>query len=99
MHNYWLKQYGLVGAYVRPIAPKISACVATSPHGICRRECPVPHGVRLRSCRRIDDNARITGAVNTLISESGTVTGLNTDVSFAAKSPPVLARRQPPPGR
>ena len=89
MHNYWLKQYGLAGAYVAlPIAPEnFEACVAALPlMGFAGANVTVPHKESAFALAGVlDDDARITGAVNTLIFESGAVTGLNTDVKgFAA---------------
>jgi shikimate dehydrogenase len=89
MHNYWLKQYGLTGAYVAlPIAPEnFAACVAALPlMGFAGASVTVPHKeAAFVLAGVLDDDARITGAVNTLIFEPGSVTGLNTDVrGFAA---------------
>ena len=90
MHNYWLKQHGLAGAYVAlPIAPEnFQACVATLPlMGFAGASVTVPHKESVFALAGVlDDDARITGAVNTLIFESGTVTGLNTDVKGFASS-------------
>ena len=89
MHNYWLKQYGLAGAYVAlPIAPEnFAACVAALPlMGFAGGSVTVPHKEAAFALAAVrDDDSRITGAVNTLIFESGAVIGLNTDVKgFAA---------------
>lgn len=84
MHNYWLKQYGLAGAYVAlPIAPEdFATCVAALPlMGFAGASVTVPHKeAAFALAGLLDEDARITGAVNTLIFESGAVTGLNTDV-------------------
>ena len=89
MHNYWLKQYGLAGAYVGlPIAPEnFAACVAALPlMGFAGASVTVPHKESAFALAAVlDDDARITGAVNTLVFASGAVSGLNTDVKgFAA---------------
>jgi shikimate dehydrogenase len=89
MHNYWLKQYGLTGAYVAlPVAPEnFAACVAALPlMGFAGASVTVPHKEAAFALAGVlDDDARITGAVNTLIFGSGAVSGLNTDVrGFAA---------------
>lgn len=89
MHNYWLKQYGLTGAYVAlPIAPEnFAACIAALPlMGFAGASVTVPHKEAAFALAGVlDDDARITGAVNTLIFEPGSITGLNTDVrGFAA---------------
>jgi len=89
MHNYWLRQYGLAGVYVAlPIAPEnFAVCVAALPlMGFTGASVTVPHKQAAFALAAVlDDDARITGAVNTLIFESGAVRGLNTDVrGFAA---------------
>jgi shikimate dehydrogenase len=89
MHNYWLKQHGLEGAYVAlPIAPEnFTTCIAALPlMGFAGASITVPHKESAFALSAtLDDDARITGAVNTLIFESAAVTGLNTDVrGFAA---------------
>ena len=89
LHNYWLRQHGLMGAYVAlPIAPEnFAICVAALPlMGFAGANVTVPHKeAAFALCAAFDDEARITGAVNTLIFKSGAITGLNTDVKgFAA---------------
>ena len=89
MHNYWLKQHGLLGAYVALlIAPEnFAACAAALPlMGFAGASVTVPHKeAAFALAALLDDDARITGAVNTLVFESGAVSGLNTDVKgFAA---------------
>jgi shikimate dehydrogenase len=89
MHNYWLKQHGLTGDYVAlPIAPEnFATCIAALPlMGFAGANVTVPHKqAAFALCAVLDEDAHITGAVNTLIFESDAVTGLNTDVKgFAA---------------
>lgn len=89
MHNYWLNQHGLAGAYVAlPVAPKnFAACVAALPlMGFAGASVTLPHKESAFALAGVlDDDARITGVVNTLIFEADAVTGLNTDVKgFAA---------------
>jgi shikimate dehydrogenase len=89
MHNYWLNQHGLAGAYVAlPVAPKnFAACIAALPlMGFAGASVTLPHKESAFALAGVlDDDARITGVVNTLIFEADTVTGLNTDVKgFAA---------------
>ncbi|HMI95928.1 MAG TPA: shikimate dehydrogenase [Micropepsaceae bacterium] len=89
MHNYWLKQHGLAGAYVAlPIAPEnFATCIAALPlMGFAGASITVPHKESAFAlAATLDEDSRITGAVNTLIFESGAIIGLNTDVrGFAA---------------
>jgi shikimate dehydrogenase len=89
MHNYWLKKYGLSAAYVAlPIAPEnFATCIAALPlMGFAGANVTVPHKESAFALAAVvDEDARITAAVNTLFFESGVVTGLNTDVKgFAA---------------
>ena len=89
MHSYWLRQHGITGAYVAlPIAPEnFATCVAALPlMGFAGANVTVPHKeAAFALCTSLDDEARITGAVNTLIFKSDAIAGLNTDVKgFAA---------------
>src|SRR5258708_7326110 len=89
MHNYWLRQYGLAGAYVAlPIAPEnFAVCIASLPlMGFAGASVTVPHKQAAFALGAVlDEDAHVTGAVNTLIFEAGAVRGLNTDVrGFAA---------------
>jgi len=84
MHNYWLRQYGLAGAYVAlPIAPEnFAVCIASLPlMGFAGASVTVPHKQAAFALAAVlDEDAHVTGAVNTLIFEAGAVRGLNTDV-------------------
>jgi len=89
MHSYWLKRHGIVGAYVAlPVAPEnFASCVAALPlMGFAGANVTVPHKeAAFALCAALDDEARLTGAVNTLIFKADAITGLNTDVKgFAA---------------
>ena len=89
MHSHWLKQYGIPGAYVPlPIAPEnFGRCVAAMPlMGFAGASVTVPHKEAAYALSAtLDEDARATGAVNTLLFEGGVVHGRNTDVSgFAA---------------
>jgi len=89
MHSHWLKQYDIAGAYVPlPIAPEhFGRCVAAMPlMGFAGANVTVPHKeAAFALSATLDDDARATGAVNTLLFEGGVVHGRNTDVGgFAA---------------
>jgi shikimate dehydrogenase len=89
MHTYWLKQYGIAGAYVAlPIAPEnFGRCVVDMPlMGFAGANVTVPHKqAAFALSASLDDDAAATGAVNTLLFEGGLVHGRNTDVrGFAA---------------
>jgi shikimate dehydrogenase len=104
MHTYWLKQYDLPGAYVPlPIAPEhFGRCVAAMPlMGFAGASVTIPHKeAAFALSATLDEDARATGAVNTLIFDKDIVHGRNTDVSgFAASLAEALgddaARRGP----
>ena len=89
MHNYWLKQLGIAGAYVAlPIAPEnFGRCVAALPlMGFAGASVTVPHKqAAFGLSASLDEDAAATGAVNTLRFEGGQIHGCNTDVrGFAA---------------
>jgi len=89
MHGYWLKQYDIKGAYVPlPVAPQdFGRCVAAMPlMGFAGANVTVPHKeAAFALAATLDEDARATGAVNTLVFEDGVVHGRNTDVrGFAA---------------
>ena len=89
MHNYWLKQHGIKGAYVAlPIAPEnFGRCVAALPlMGFAGASVTVPHKQAAFALSvSLDEDAATTGAVNTLLFQDGLVHGRNTDVQgFAA---------------
>jgi shikimate dehydrogenase len=89
LHSYWLRLHGLAGAYVAlPVAPEnFGRCVAALPlMGFAGANVTVPHKqAAFALCSALDEDARATGAVNTLVFENGAIRGLNTDVrGFAA---------------
>ena len=89
MHSYWLGLHGLAGAYVAlPIAPEnFGRCVAALPlMGFAGANVTIPHKeAAFALSSALDEDARATGAVNTLVFEDGAIRGLNTDVrGFAA---------------
>lgn len=83
LHNYWLEQYGIDGAYlplaVRPgdLASVIRALPAMGFRGanltIPHKEAVIP------LLDSIDDTARAIGAVNTIVIEGDKIHGTNTD--------------------
>jgi shikimate dehydrogenase len=89
MHNYWLKRHGLRGSYVAlPVAPEnFGRCMETLPlMGFAGVSVTVPHKLAAYALSAsLDEDARATGAVNTLVFRGAEVQGLNTDVrGFAA---------------
>lgn len=90
LHSYWLKEYGISGAYV-PLSARpedFKECVAA----LARMEfaganVTVPHKeAAFTLSTNHDDDARATGAVNTLVFEAGQIRGLNTDARGFATS-------------
>ncbi|HXJ02382.1 MAG TPA: shikimate dehydrogenase [Micropepsaceae bacterium] len=89
MHSAWLKEHGIAGAYVAlPVAPEnFGRVVAAMPlMGFAGANVTVPHKeAAFALAASLDDDARATGAVNTLVFENGLTHGRNTDVQgFAA---------------
>lgn len=104
LHAHWLKQHGIKGAYVAlPIEPaNFGRCVAVLPlMGFAGASVTVPHKeAAFALASSLDDDARATGAVNTLVFKGDKITGMNTDVrGFAASLSetlgPEAARRGP----
>jgi shikimate dehydrogenase len=89
LHGYWLNKHGIKGAYVAlPVRPEdFGQVVAAMPlMGFAGASVTVPHKeAAFALAQSLDEDARATGAVNTLVFENGMVKGLNTDVrGFAA---------------
>src|SRR5262245_43005485 len=89
LHSHWLKEHGIKGAYVAlPIAPAdFGRCVAALPlMGFAGASVTVPHKeAAFALVSSLDEDARATGAVNTLVFDGEKIAGLNTDVrGFAA---------------
>ena len=83
IHRYWLRRYGIEGAY-DPIAvapADIEGFLADlRGHGYCGANVTVPYKVHaLRAAKRVTETARRIGAVNTLYFENGALVGTNTD--------------------
>jgi shikimate dehydrogenase len=90
LHNFWLKQHGIKGAYIAlPVAPEnFARCVGILPlMGFAGASITVPHKEAAFALAAItNEDARATRAVNTLIFEGEKVRGLNTDVVGFASS-------------
>jgi len=83
LHNYWLARYGLDGAYV-PLGIKpedIEIALRALPKlGFAGANVTVPHKEAAhRLSDRLEESARRTGAVNTLVVQNGKLVGSNTD--------------------
>jgi shikimate dehydrogenase len=104
LHSHWLKEHGIKGAYIAlPIEPaNFGRCVAVLPlMGFAGANVTVPHKeAAFALASPLDDDARGTGAVNTLVFEDDKIAGMNTDVrgfaaSLAETLGPDAARRGP----
>jgi shikimate dehydrogenase len=84
LHNYWLAQHGLAGAYL-PLAIKAeglaAALRALAPLGFSGCNLTIPHKeTALAVVDRVEDAARLIGAINCVTVETdGTLTGANYD--------------------
>jgi len=84
LHNHWIRQYGLAGAYVLlPVAPgRLEAALRGLPAlGFAGCNVTLPHKIgAMALVDRVDPNARRVGAINTIVVEpDGTLTGRNND--------------------
>jgi shikimate dehydrogenase len=84
IHNYWLKHYGIAGAYrseaVRPEKFK-DFVQSLGAHGYAGANVTVPHKEAALACSTPDDRARAVGAANTLwLDAAGELRSTNTDV-------------------
>ena len=85
LHNHWLQQHGIDGAYV-PLparAEDFAAAVAgLRAAGFRGANVTIPHKeAALAACTKVDALARRAGAVNTLVFDGAAVIGSNTDGS------------------
>lgn len=84
MHTHWLKQYAISGAYVPLAVPPedFARVVLTLPRmGFVGANVTIPHKEAAYALSAtLDDDARATGAVNTLVFAGDIVQGRNTDV-------------------
>ncbi len=83
LHGYWLRQYGIDGAYLPlPVAPADFAGAVRALVTLGFRGCNVtiPHKeAAFALCDEVDDVARRMGAANTLVFRDGRIHGSNTD--------------------
>jgi shikimate dehydrogenase len=91
LHGYWLKQYGIDGAYVPlPVPPERlgSALRALADLGFAGCNLTVPHKeAALAVLDEVAEDARRIAAVNTIVVRSdGTLSGWNTDIEGFAQS-------------
>jgi shikimate dehydrogenase len=83
IHNYWLKHYGISGAYRREAVPppQFADFVKNLPaRGYVGANVTVPHKAEALALSRADDRACAVGAANTLWFEDGAPHSTNTDV-------------------
>ncbi|MFT8540553.1 shikimate dehydrogenase [Acetobacter sp.] len=86
LHNYWLRRYGVDGAYVPlPTAPEdfVAAVLGLQAAGFRGVNVTIPHKeAAYKLADVLDASARRAGAVNTLVfREDGKILGLSTDGS------------------
>jgi shikimate dehydrogenase len=91
LHGYWLRHYGIDGAYVPlPVRPERlgSALRALADLGFAGCNLTVPHkDAALGALDEIAEDARRIGAVNTiLVRADGSLYGWNTDIEGFAQS-------------
>ena len=84
LHNYWLRRYEVDGAYVPlPVRPEgfEAAVRGLQAAGFRGANVTIPHKeAAFRLADVLDDSARATGSVNTLVfQDDGTIRGLSTD--------------------
>lgn len=84
LHNYWLRQYGIDGAYIPLAVPpeRAEQAIRALPAlGFRGANVTLPHKeVAFATMDRLDAAARRIGAVNTIVvAEDGTLEGRNTD--------------------
>jgi shikimate dehydrogenase len=82
IHNYWLKTYGIPGAYRREAIPpeRFQSFVRSlAGNGYVGANVTVPHKEAALACSLPDDRARAVGAANTLWFD-GELRSTNTDV-------------------
>lgn len=84
LHGFWLERHGIDGAYVPlPVRPDrlAGAVPALRDLGFRGANVTIPHKEAVVAlCDRLEESARRTGAVNTLVfEEDGAIVGLNTD--------------------
>jgi shikimate dehydrogenase len=84
IHNYWLKQHGINGAYRREAVPpdQFAEFVAKlAGHGYVGANVTLPHKEAALALSQPDGRAKAVGAANTLWLDDGTLRSTNTDVN------------------
>ncbi|MEJ1976820.1 MAG: shikimate dehydrogenase [Acetobacteraceae bacterium] len=83
LHNHWLAQHGIDGAYVPlPVQPAdlATAVAGLRAAGFAGANVTIPHKEAVAAlCDTLAPSARRAGAVNTLVFENGRTLGSNTD--------------------
>jgi shikimate dehydrogenase len=83
IHEYWIKQYGLAGAYRREeVLPEaFEDFIRTlDARGYCGANVTLPHKEAAFALSRPDDRAQAVGSANTLWLDGGELHSTNTDV-------------------
>ena len=83
IHNYWLKQYGIAGAYRREAVPpaEFAAFIGSlAARGYVGANVTLPHKEAALALSQPDERARAVGAANTLWLDAGVLRATNTDV-------------------
>ncbi|KZK97183.1 shikimate dehydrogenase [Pseudovibrio sp. Ad26] len=84
IHGYWLKQHGIEGSYIAQDVPPETAesfYSALAEHGFVGCNVTIPNKEHAyKSAEKLDDAAKMIGAVNTLwLDDAGVLNGSNTD--------------------
>ena len=84
LHNHWIRQYGLSGAYVLlpVVAERLQDALRGLPAlGFAGCNVTIPHKIEaMKRVDRVDATAQRIGAVNTIVVEAdGSLSGFNTD--------------------
>ncbi|THD45807.1 MAG: shikimate dehydrogenase [Bradyrhizobium sp.] len=84
IHGYWLKRYGINGAYERFGVPPLAFAefvASVGADGFVGFNVTVPHKeTAYAACEKLSEAAQATGAVNTLWRDGAALSGDNTDV-------------------
>ena len=83
IHNYWLKTYGIAGAYRREAVPPDQFrdfMQSLQARGYVGANVTVPHKQAALECSQGDDRGRAVGAANTLWLDDGVLRSTNSDV-------------------
>jgi shikimate dehydrogenase len=83
IHDYWIKQHGLEGRYLREAVPpeQLGEFIKTlRQRGYVGANVTLPHKEAVMGLSKPDDRARAVGAANTLWFDDGKLRSTNTDV-------------------